>query len=91
MGFYLFVSRRANQVEKVGSRVNIELKCQVPVSGQLRPRCLDVYGLRIALRSERRRYFVVAEPLDLFLRSFSCSGLQQGNDPSLVEAAVSQA
>ena len=46
MGFHLIVSRRADQVEEVVSCAEIELKRQVPVSGQFCPRCLDVYGLR---------------------------------------------
>ena len=73
MSFHLIVSRRAGQVEKVVGRTEIELKSGVPVPSQFGLRCLDVYGLRIALRDKQRCSFLVAEPLDPFLRSFSSS------------------
>ena len=38
-------------MEKVVGRANVEFKCRIPVFGQLGFRCLDVYGLRIALRT----------------------------------------
>ena len=51
MSLHLVVCRRASQVEKVVGRAKIELKRRVPVLGQFGFRCLDVYGLKIVLRS----------------------------------------
>ena len=80
MSFDSIVCCCTGQVEKVVCRAKIELKRRVPISGQLGLRCLDIYGLKIVLRSRSIPSFVAAEPLDPFLRSSSWLGVERDRD-----------
>ena len=90
MSFHSIVCCRASQVEKVVCRAKVELKRRVPVSGQLGLRCFDIYGLKIVLRSQSIPSFFTAEPLDPFLRSFSCSGMKRDKDGVMVISTSDQ-